>query len=234
VVTIPSEAEHVVASTIRIAGRLDLLVNNAGRGHLGLVEETSDEVLHSIFAVNVFALWNFTRPSVAQMKRQGFGRIITVASMAGKIGYPLNGAYVAAKHAAVGFTHALRAELIDTEIHASVVCPGSIKTDFASMTEGGPLISLFSASGPAVKRFAWESRTGLPAIEGVLSPDRVAEALVESLDSHDAEIYIHRGSHEFVRLSAEKPAEAEEKLRPIALGELEAYRALSRRGHPSG
>jgi short-subunit dehydrogenase len=221
------EAEEMMAKAISLRQRLDILINNAGRGHVGLVEETSDEIVRSIFGVNVFALWNCTRAAVVQMKKQGVGRIITVASLAGKVGYPLNSAYVAAKHAAVGFTHALRQELVDTNIVASVACPASINTDFASVTEGRKMRSLFSASGPAIKRIVAERKTALPDIEGVMSAEKVAEAIIASLDSRDAEIYTHRGSREFVRLSAADPERAATMLLPIAEGELEAYRALA-------
>lgn len=227
-VSLQNQAETMMAKAIGERHRLDILVNNAGRGHLGLVEETTDDVLQSIFGANVFSLWNCTRPAVVQMKKQGSGRIVTVASLAGKVGYALNSAYVAAKHAAVGFTHALRQELITTNIVASVVCPSGIDTDFASATEGGKFRSLFSTSRPAIKRIAAERGISLPDIEGVMSAEDVAEAIVASLDSSEAEIYTHRGSREYVRLSASDPDRAEEMLRPIAEGELEAYRALTR------
>jgi short-subunit dehydrogenase len=227
-VSVEREAEAMMAQAIALRQRIDILVNNAGRGHFGLVEETTDEVVRSIFGVNVFSLWHCSRPAVVQMKKQGVGRIVTVASLAGKVGYPLNGAYVAAKHAAVGFTHALRQELVNTNIVASVVCPSGIATDFASVTEGGALQSLFSASGPAIKRIAAERGASLPDIEGVMSAEDVAAAIVASLDSTDAEIYTHRGSREFVRLCADDPGRAAQLLLPAAEGELEAYRALTK------
>jgi short-subunit dehydrogenase len=228
-VSVRREAEEMMAKAIGIRQRLDILVNNAGRGHLGLVEETTDDVVRSIFGVNVFSLWNCTGPAVLQMKRQGSGRIVTVASMAGKVGYALNSAYVAAKHAAVGFTHALRQELVGTNIVVSVVCPSGITTDFASVTEGGKMRTLFSTSGPAIKRIAVDRGTPLPAIEGVISPEEAADRIVASLDSTDAEIYTHRGSQEFVRLGATDPDKAAAMLLPITEGELEAYRSLNGR-----
>jgi short-subunit dehydrogenase len=227
-VSVPREAEDMMKKAIGLHQRLDILINNAGRGHFGLMEETTDEVVQRIFGVNVFSLWHCTRPAVIQMKKQGSGRIVTVASLAGKVGYVLNSAYVAAKHAAVGFTHALRQELVDTNIVASVVCPSGIATDFASVTEGGTLQSLFALSRPAIQRIAAERNTAPPDTGGVMSAGEVADVIVASLDSTDAEIYTHRGSHEFVRFAATDPGRAEEMLRPVAEGELEAYHALRR------
>ena len=107
-ITDRAQAEQMIEQAIRRFGKLDILVNNAGRGHLASVDDTTDEVIQSIFALNVFSLWYATRPALRQMKRQGSGNIVNIASMAGKVGCPFNSAYVAAKHACVGFTHALR------------------------------------------------------------------------------------------------------------------------------
>ena len=108
-VTNRDDAETVVERTVREFGRIDVLVNNAGRGHFASVEDTTDAILGNMFAVNVYSLWYTTRPILRHMKLQGNGHIINVASIAGKIGFPFNNAYVAVKYACVGFTHALRA-----------------------------------------------------------------------------------------------------------------------------
>jgi short-subunit dehydrogenase len=229
-VTIRSEAEELIARAIALNGSLDILINNAGRGHFGLVEETTDEIVRSILEVNVVALWHCTRPALAQMKRQGAGRIVTIASLAGKMGYVLNSAYVAAKHAAVGFTHALRQELSGTNIIASVACPSGIATGFAGETEGGKLEDLFALSGAAIDRSASRLGSARPDVEPVMAAADVARAILASLDSTEAEIYTHRGSREFVRLLAENPAAAERQMLPVAEGELEAYRKLKRGG----
>ena len=81
------------------AGEIDVLVNNAGRGHFASLEETTDETIRSMFAVNVYSLWHTTRPALPHMKARGSGHIINISSIAGKIGLPYNSAYVAAKHA---------------------------------------------------------------------------------------------------------------------------------------
>ena len=146
-VTIRADAEALIARTVDRHGRIDILVNNAGRGHCGSVEDTTDEVIEHMFATNVYSLWYTTRPALLHMRKQKSGHIINVSSIAGKLGYPYNSAYVAAKHACVGFTHALRSELMETGIHASVVCPAGVKTDWASSTEGGDMLQFFSRSG---------------------------------------------------------------------------------------
>jgi NAD(P)-dependent dehydrogenase (short-subunit alcohol dehydrogenase family) len=114
-VTRRADLERAVEETIERFGRLDVLVNNAGRGHFAYIEDTPDEQIESIFRVNVFSLWYGTAPAVRQMRRQGSGHVINIASLAGKVGYPANGAYVAAKHATIGFTRALRGAEIARE-----------------------------------------------------------------------------------------------------------------------
>jgi short-subunit dehydrogenase len=220
------EAETLVLRTCEHFGRLDVLVNNAGRGHFAPVEETSDAVIRSMFGLNVYPLWYTSRPAVRQMKKQGSGHIINIASMAGKVGFPFNSAYVAAKHAVVGFTHALRLELAETGIHATVVCPAGVSTEWAETTEGGPIRELFSKAGPIIRRIAEERGIPLPAVEGVLSAEAIAEKIVECLYHPTAEVFTHRGSREFALLAAENREEAERRQLPVVLGEREAFHAL--------
>jgi uncharacterized protein len=222
-VSVREDAEQLVHDAVEAYGRVDILVNNAGRGHLSAVEETSDAMIESMFAVNVFPLWYTSRPALPYMREQGSGHIITVASMAGKIGYPYNSAYVAAKHAAVGFTMALRQELADSGIHASVVCPAGVLTEWAMVTEGRPMKELFSDSGPAIRRIAEERGLSLPKIEGVMHPDAVAQKIIACIRNPAAEVYTHAGSKEFVELATRDREASERQLLAMVLGEREAY-----------
>jgi NAD(P)-dependent dehydrogenase (short-subunit alcohol dehydrogenase family) len=222
-VTDRRQAERLVATAVERFGRLDVLINNAGRGHLASVEDTTDEMIENMFAVNTFALWYTARPALRVMKRQGSGHVITVASMAGKVGFPFNSAYVAAKHAAVGFSHALRLELLGTPLLASVVCPGGVDTAWARVTEGAPMLPLFSESGPIIKRIVAERGASLPEIEGVISPDRVAAAIYECILQPAPEVFTHRGSKEFAQLAAVDRQEAERLQAPIVEGERAVY-----------
>jgi short-subunit dehydrogenase len=228
-ITVRAEAEHLIHQTIEEQKRLDILINNAGRGHFASVEDTTDEMIHSMFKLNVFALWYTVRPALSYMKRQGSGHIINVASMAGKLGYPYNSAYVAAKHAVVGFTMALRQELMETGVHATVVCPAGVNTEWASVTEGGPMLPMFSESGPYIKKIAAERGIALPPIEGVLPPEAIAETIVASIYHPVAEVYTHRGAKEFVELAARDREAAERQQMPIVLGERAVYEKLKRK-----
>jgi len=227
-VTVREEAEGVIRTALARFGRIDVLVNNAGRGHFASVEDTTDEIIRSMFALNAFALWYTTRPALVQMRKQGSGHVINVASMAGKLGYPFNSAYVAAKHACVGFTHALRMELIGTNIHATVVCPAGVLTDWASVTEGAPMLPFFSASGPVIKSLAAEQGISLPPIEGIMPADEVARQIMGCIGRPVAELFTHRGSEEFLRQVVTNRAEAENHQLPIVMGEQSVYMNLKR------
>lgn len=233
-VAIMEDAEQLIQDAVNHFGRIDVLVNNAGRGHLASVEDTTDSMIENMFAVNVFALWYTTRPSLRLMKSQGSGHIINIASMAGKIGFPYNSAYVAAKHACVGFTHALRTELIGTGIHASVVCPAGVLTEWAMVTEGGPMLPFFSESGPAIKRISREQDLPLPDVEGVMDPDTVAEKILECIRNPVAEVYTHRGSKELALLAARDREAAERLQTAVVLGERETYHQMKRTNSTGG
>lgn len=227
-VTVKAEAENLVNQTFKDLQRVDVLINNAGRGHFASVEDTTDEMIQSMFKLNVYSLWYTVRPALKHMKQQGSGHIINIASMAGKIGYPYNSAYVAAKHACVGFTHALRLELAETNINASVVCPNGVLTDWASATEGGPMLPMFSESAPLIKKVAKERGVTLPQIEGLISAESVAEQILGCIRNPVAEVYTHKGAKEFVELSARNREEAEEHQIPVVLGEREVYERLKK------
>lgn len=221
--TVRAEAEHLIRETFERFHRVDILVNNAGRGHFSSVEDTTDEMIHSMFKLNVYALWYTVRPALTIMKAQGSGHIINIASMAGKVGFPYNSAYVAAKHACVGFTHALRQELMETGIHATVVCPAGVLTEWAEVTEGGAMKEMFSESGANIKRIARERNIELPRIEGVLPPEHIAQKILDCLYHPVAEVYTHSGAHEFVELATKHREAAERQQLPVVLGEREVY-----------
>jgi short-subunit dehydrogenase len=225
-VTVKAEAEHLINQTFDDLKRVDILVNNAGRGHFSSIEDTTDEMIQNMFKLNVYALWYTIRPVLKIMKQRGSGHIINIASMAGKVGYPYNSAYVAAKHACVGFTHALRQELCETGIHATVVCPNGVLTEWANVTEGGAMLPMFSEAGPLIKKIAEERGVSLPNIEGLIPAESVARQVLDCIYNPVAEVYTHKGAKEFVELATRRREEAELHQLPIVLGEREVYEKL--------
>jgi hypothetical protein len=228
-VGIRTQAEALVETSVRNFGRIDVLINNAGRGHFASIEETKDEVIQNMFALNVYALWYTTRPALRHMRARGSGHIINIASIAGKLGFPFNSAYVAAKHAVVGFTHALRMELAGTNIHATVVCPAGVATEWASMTEGGRMLPMLEGAAPLAYDIARDQGVALPAIEGTISPERAADQILECIHQPVPELYTHHGTYEFLLEAAKDRAAAERRQIPAALAERAVYERLRRK-----
>ena len=119
----------VQAATDRFGG-IDVLVNNAGRGLLGALEEIGDDEARSLFDLNVFGLINMTRAVLPGMRRQGSGKIVNIGSRSGFEGEPGVSLYSASKFAVAGISEALAAEMAPFGIQSMVVEPGVLRTDF--------------------------------------------------------------------------------------------------------
>jgi len=118
----------LVATTVEKLGRIDILVNNAGIQFTAPVEEFSAAKWDAILAINLSAAFHGIAASVPQMKKQGWGRIINIASAHGLVGSVHKAAYVAAKHGLVGLTKVVGLETAATGITANAVCPGWVLT----------------------------------------------------------------------------------------------------------
>ena len=127
--------EAALKEVVRIEGRIDLLVNNAGFGVApGGAEESSIEQTKMIFDTNFFGIVRMTRAVVPYMRKQGAGRIINIGSILGLIPAPYMATYAATKHAVEGFSESLDHELRTRGIRVSVVEPGYTNTQFEANT----------------------------------------------------------------------------------------------------
>lgn len=129
-VTVPGSMHRAIQGCVSQYGRIDVLVNNAGEGLFASVEQTSEEDLDRMLAVNFKGGFYAIRAALPVMRRQGGGHIINVASTAGRRGSPFVSAYCASKFAAVGMTESLRVELLGSGIRVSLFCPGATRTEF--------------------------------------------------------------------------------------------------------
>lgn len=128
---------HIVNNSITI----DVLLNNAGFGQFGTIEETSDEKVRQQFETNVFGLAAVTRAILPLMRKNNNGRIINVSSIAGKTSMPGGGWYSASKYAVEAISDALRWETKKFGIKVSIIEPGPIKTDFATTVNNNVVIN---------------------------------------------------------------------------------------------
>jgi NAD(P)-dependent dehydrogenase (short-subunit alcohol dehydrogenase family) len=132
-VTKADEVEHFIQETMKRFGRIDVLVNNAGTGGYGAVDQTTEEDLAKVLDVNLKGVFLASRAVFPIMREKKRGYIITIASICGKEAYAEIAAYCASKFAAVGFTEALLKEGVDQGIRATSICPGMVDTE---MVEG--------------------------------------------------------------------------------------------------
>ena len=123
-----SEIETFVSGTITTFGRLDMVVNNAGVQYVSPVDEFPTDKWDLVISVNLTAAFHTTRLSLPQMRKQGRGRIINVASAHGLIASPNKSAYVAAKHGLVGLTKTVALETAEFGVTCNAICPGWVKT----------------------------------------------------------------------------------------------------------
>ncbi|MDX2701248.1 SDR family NAD(P)-dependent oxidoreductase [Streptomyces sp. PA03-6a] len=119
-----------VQAAVERFGGIDVLVNNAGRGLLGALEEITDAEARSLFDLNVFGLINVTRAVLPVMRGQGSGRLVHIGSRSGFEGEPGVSLYSASKFAVAGISEALSAEMAPFGIQSMVVEPGVFRTDF--------------------------------------------------------------------------------------------------------
>ena len=116
----------------RAHGPVQVLVNNAGAGFLGSIEQTSDEDLRRTMEVNFFGVWNMTKAVFPAMREAGAGRIISVTSVGGLIGQPFNEAYCAAKFAVEGMMEGFAPLARRMGVSVSLIEPGPINTEFVA------------------------------------------------------------------------------------------------------
>jgi short-subunit dehydrogenase len=129
------EAER--ARVVDAAGDIDVLVNNAGIGYHGLVEDMPFEKVRELLELNVLAVVDLTQRVLPQMLERGSGHIVNVGSVAGFVGVPAEAIYSATKWAVQGFNDGLRRELRGRGVEVTLIAPGPIKTEFVAREKTG-------------------------------------------------------------------------------------------------
>ncbi|WP_372751788.1 SDR family oxidoreductase [Labilibaculum sp.] len=125
------QLEVNVNDVLKQTGKIDLLINNAGRSQRSLAKETPLMNDRSIMELNFFSVVALTKLVLPQMLNNRSGHIVVVSSISGKFGFPWRTAYSASKHALQGYFESLRAELVKDNIQVTIVSPGRIKTNIS-------------------------------------------------------------------------------------------------------
>jgi len=171
-----AQAGAAAAAAAERFGAIDVLVNNAGYGHIGYFEESSAADIEAQFATNVFGLFNVTRAALPAMRAARRGHVFNLSSTAGIRGVEAGSLYCATKFAVEGFSEALALELAPFGIHVTIVEPGPFRTDFltpGSLKFAAQEVRDYDARRAAM-RASFEQRDGKQAGD----PMRLAEAIV--------------------------------------------------------
>ena len=126
--TKPEEIAALIEMADKNFGRLDVLVNNAGVQHVSPIDVFPDDKWELIIRLDLVASFYTTKHAIKLMKKNGFGRIINIASAHGLVASPFKSAYVAAKHGIVGLTKTVALEVARENITCNAICPGYVKT----------------------------------------------------------------------------------------------------------
>jgi ketoreductase len=145
----------LVEAAVRRFGDIDVLVNNAGRSGGGVTADLGDELWDDVIATNLSSVFRVTRAvlNAGGMRHKSWGRIINIASTAGKQGVVLGAPYSASKHGVVGFTKALGNELAPTGITVNAVCPGYVETPMAEQIRRGYAAAYGTTEDTILERF---------------------------------------------------------------------------------
>ena len=129
-VTNNDEIRRAIADAVEAFGRIDVLVNNAGYGSIGAVEEFDEEQIRRQFDTNFFGAVNVVREVLPQLRKQGSGHILNVSSVGGFVSFPSAGVYCASKFALEAVSESLAGELANSGIKVTIVQPGAFRTKF--------------------------------------------------------------------------------------------------------
>ncbi|WP_211265805.1 oxidoreductase [Actinacidiphila oryziradicis] len=208
-VTDPARITAVVAEVLLWYGRIDVLVNNAGRGLVGAVEESTDRELRDLMDLHFFGPAALTRAVLPHMRRQGSGAIVQMSSMGGRFSFAGVGAYSATKFALEGLSEALALEVAPFGIKVLIVEPGAFRTGFAG---GGALQQ--SAAIPAYEETVGPVRAALPSTDGKQpgDPAKAAAAILAAMEAKETPLRLPLGNDAADAISAHLHASREETL----------------------
>ena len=190
-VTDAAEREAAVAAALERFGRIDVLVNNAGRTQVGAVEETTEDELRALFDLHFFAPAALTRLVLPTMRAQGRGAIVQMSSVGGQVTAPGFGAYCATKFALEGLTQTLQEEVEPFGIRTLIVEPGAFRTGLfrrGAAYESAEMPEYADVVGPT-RAYVREGDGQQPG-----DPVKAAEAIVAALDADDPPLRLVLGA----------------------------------------
>ena len=190
-VTKEDEIKSSVEEATKKFGQIDVLVNNAGIGYFGAIEESEDDEVRRMFEINFWGLANMTKAVLPGMRKQRSGNIVNIASIGGLVGFPAVGYYNATKFAVDGFSDALSKETAPLGIKVTVVCPSGFRTDWAGRSANNSKIVIDD-----YKDTAETNKNNIRNVSGKQAGDpvRAAKAIVEAVESANPPLHLLLGA----------------------------------------
>ncbi|MFF3728076.1 oxidoreductase [Streptomyces erythrochromogenes] len=199
-VTEPEQLAAAVQVGLAEFGRIDVVVNNAGYGLVGAIEETSDEAARDLFDVNVFGLLHTLRATLPTLRSQRSGHVLNIGSVGGFATAPAVGLYGASKFAVEGISEALHGELAPLGVHVTVIEPGGFRTDFLGQSsirvEPAAIADYAAGAGPV--REALARNDGLQPGD----PKKAAKAVVDVTETARPPLRLQLGADAVERVEA--------------------------------
>ena len=213
--TSSGDIRRSIEQTVAAFGTIDVIVNNAGYGMEGTVEELDENKMHAIFEINVYATINVTKFALPYLRKQRSGHIINIASVAGFVGAPGWSVYSATKSAVIAFSEVLALDLSELGIKVTVVGPSGFRTGFLtkeSLVSAESSIADYSAVASSQARYA--------AMDGQQDgdPEKAAALFIGLAENPEPPLHLWLGANAVDR--------AGEKIRSMGL-ELEKWKELS-------
>jgi short-subunit dehydrogenase len=177
------EIDRVIGLTMHHFNRIDIWINNAGRGHFGSIAKLDMAVVRDTFEINLFGVLEAMQAVIPLMKQQGSGTIINISSVAGHIPLPFHSVYSGTKFALNAIGKAARVELKNYGINVLTVCPGYVRTDFGAN-------AIRSGDNKQVR----------PASMRGVAPERVARAVLRGYLQAKREVVVPWFMHPMIKL----------------------------------
>lgn len=202
-VTDLAQVKASVQAAIGAFGRIDVLVNNAGYGLVGTVEEVSDAQIRHQFETNLFGLLNVTRAVLPLLREQKSGHILNVTSLGGQVSFPTFGMYHGTKYAIEGISESLAQEVAPFGIKVTIVEPGGFKTDFGTRS---------LARAERIPAYQPVYETLLKAFESAVygDPARAVQAMIQVVEAAEPPLRLALGADALHVIRAKLNSELEE------------------------
>ena len=190
-VTDKADIKASVEKAMETFGGIDVLVNNAGIGYFGAVEESEDDEVRRMFDINVFGLANMIKELLPIMRKQRSGHIVNIASIGGLVSFPAVGFYNATKYAVDGLSEALAKETAHLGIKVTVIAPSGFRTDWAGRSANNSKIEIEDYAPSAGK-----NKNDIRGYSGNQpgDPVRAAQAIIKAVNSENPPLRLLLGA----------------------------------------